>query len=101
ACTAERVRDRVDRGVLTDDALVEALLHVDELLDLALEQLVDRDLRPGGDDGGDVVLVDLLLDHGRGSLDRVAALRELLLDLRDHPFAELRYPSQSSLSLGP
>ena len=38
ARAAERVRDRLDRLVLADDALVQPLLHVDELLDLALEQ---------------------------------------------------------------
>ena len=78
ARAAERVRDRLDRLVLADDALVEPLLHVDELLGLALEQPVDRDARPARDDGGDVVLVDLLLDHRPGLL-RVALL-ELLLE---------------------
>ena len=34
----ERVRDGLDGLVLADDALVQALLHVDELLDLALHQ---------------------------------------------------------------
>ena len=38
ARAAQRVGDRLDRLVLADDALVQALLHVDELLDLALEQ---------------------------------------------------------------
>ena len=66
ARAAQRVRDGLDRLVLADDALVEPLLHVDELLGLALEQLVDRDPGPAGDDGGDVVLVDLLLHHRVG-----------------------------------
>ena len=61
----ERVRDRRDRLVLPDDPLVEALLHVDQLLGLALEQPLDRDARPARDDRGDVVLVDLLLHHRR------------------------------------
>ena len=63
ARAAQRVRDRGHRLVLADHAAVEALLHVDQLLGLALEQAVDRDPGPAGDDGGDVVLVDLLLDH--------------------------------------
>ena len=63
ARAAQRVRDRRHRLVLADHALVQALLHVDQLLGLALEQAVDRDARPAGDDDGDVVLVDLLLDH--------------------------------------
>jgi hypothetical protein len=38
ARAAERVRDRLDRLVLADDALVEPLLHVDQLRGLAFEQ---------------------------------------------------------------
>ena len=52
-------RDGGDGLVLADDALVQALLHVDELLDLALEQAADRDARPARDDLGDVLGVDL------------------------------------------
>ena len=47
SCSPARERrsaldDRADRLVLTDHALVQALLHVDELLDLTLEQPRDR-----------------------------------------------------------
>src|SRR3982074_444855 len=45
-----RVRHRGDGVGLADDALVQALLHVDELLDLALEQARHGDTRPLGDD---------------------------------------------------
>ena len=76
ARAAERVRDGLDRRVLADDPLVQPLLHVDELLDLALEEPRDRNPRPRGDDGRDVVLVDLLLHHRR--LGRLLALVELL-----------------------
>ena len=58
------VRDRLDRLVLADDALVQPLLHVDQLLGLAFEQARDRDARPARDHLCDVVLVDLFLDHG-------------------------------------
>ncbi len=53
--TPDRVRDGGDCLVLSDDALVEPLLEVDELLHLAFEQLVDRDPGPGGDDGRHVL----------------------------------------------
>jgi hypothetical protein len=43
------VRDGDDRLGLADDALVQALLHVHELLDLALEQARHRDAGPLGD----------------------------------------------------
>ncbi len=52
-----------DRLVLADDALVEALLHVNQLLDFAFHQPAHRDVGPLGDDLGDVLLVDLLLEH--------------------------------------
>ena len=72
---AQSVRDRLDRLVLADHALVQPLLHVDQLLGLALEQPVDRDAGPARDDGGDVVLVDLLLHHRVLELRAVALLR--------------------------
>ena len=55
--------DGLDRLVLADDALVQALLHVDELLDLALHEPADRDAGPLGDDLGDVLGGDLLLEE--------------------------------------
>src|SRR5512134_2589840 len=63
ASSAERIGDRLDGLLLADDPLMQALLHVDELLGLALEQARDGDARPARDDGGDVVLVDLFLHH--------------------------------------
>ena len=78
---ADRVRDGLNGLVLADDALVQPLLHVDELLDLALHQPADRDVRPLADDFGDVFLVDLFLQHApapawprpRGALPRRAS----------------------------
>ena len=73
--------------VLPDDALVQPLLHVDELLDLALEQPRDRDPGPRRDDRGDVVLVDLLLHHRRRA--RLLALGELPLELGQDAVTDL------------
>ena len=53
--------DGDDRLVLADDALVELVLHPDELLRLGLGELEDGDARPHGDDVGDLVLADLRL----------------------------------------
>ena len=44
------VGDGLDGLVLADDALVQALLHVDELGLLALQQARHRDAGPRGDD---------------------------------------------------
>ncbi len=58
---ADGVGDGVDGLVLADDALVQALLHLQQLVRLGLHHLVDRDAGPLGDDLGDVVLVHHLV----------------------------------------
>ena len=50
--------------VLSDNALVQAIFHVDELLDFALHQTADGNMRPFAHDFGDVFFVDLFLEHG-------------------------------------
>jgi hypothetical protein len=65
-----RVRDGGDGLVLADDAPVQPLLHLEQLLDLALDEPADRDAGPPADDVGDVVGVDLLLQHLAGGLER-------------------------------
>ena len=60
---AHGVGDGRDGLVLADDALVQALLHVDELGLLALHEAGHGDARPRGHDAGDVVGVDLLLEQ--------------------------------------
>ena len=94
----QRIGHGLDGLVLADDALVEALLHVDQLLGLALEQARDRNPGPAGDDLGDVVLVDLFLDHGL-DLGR-GALLELALELRQLAVADLRDPLEVAVPLG-
>ena len=74
SCRPARARriafgDGVDGLVLADDALVQPLFHVDELLDFAFHQPADRDVRPLADDLGDVFLVDFLLQHAVALLE--------------------------------
>ena len=78
---ADGVGHRGDGLVLADDPLVEDLLHADELLHLALHEAGDGDAGPLGDDLGDVLLVDLLLEHLLGGLELGEALGGLV-DLR-------------------
>ena len=61
ARAADRLGHGDDRLVLADDALVELLLHPDELLRLGFRELEDRDARPHGDHVGDLFLADLRL----------------------------------------
>ena len=57
------VRHGGDRLVLADDALVQLVLHADELGLLALQQPRDGHAGPRRDDLGDVVRVDLFLEQ--------------------------------------
>ena len=59
----DRVGDRHDGVVLPDDPLVEQLLEMHQLRGLRLHQPVERDAGGLGDDLGDVLGVDLLLEH--------------------------------------
>ena len=72
--------DRDDRLVLADDALVQPLFHVNQLLDFAFHQPADRDVRPLADDLGDVFLVDFLLQHPLALLE-LGQPRFLVADL--------------------
>ncbi len=55
ARAADRFRDGGDRDLLADHALVEFLLHADQLLGLGLGQFEDRDPGPHRDDVGDLL----------------------------------------------
>ena len=81
ARAANGVRDRDDRLVLSHHALVQAVFHLEQLLDFAFHQPAHRNARPLADDFGDILFVDLFLEH---ALDRLQALqaRLLVLDLR-------------------
>ena len=52
------VRHSLDGLLLADDALVQALLHVDQLLSLVFEQAVDRYACPQRDQAGHVLRID-------------------------------------------
>jgi hypothetical protein len=85
--------------VLTDHPLVEPLLGMHELLDLALHQPRDRNARPPADHLGDVVLVHLFLHHRL--LGRRRGRAELPLELRQLAVADLGDPLEITLALRP
>ena len=76
AGAADRLRDGGDRDLLADDALVQLLLHADELLGLGLGQLEDGDAGPHRDDVGDLLLAD---DRAGALLAGAPLLLELAL----------------------
>ena len=92
AGAADRIGHRRDRLVLTDDALVEAVLHANELLDLALHQAAHRNVGPLGDHVGDVFLVDFLLQHALTLLEvgePLFLLANPSFELRNAPVLQL------------
>src|SRR3954467_13662403 len=94
----QRVGDGRDGLVLPHDALVQPLLHVDQLLGLAFQQPVDGDPGPARDYRCDVVLVDLLLHHRRPGL--VASL-QLALELGQLAVADLGHALELAVALRP
>ena len=95
----------VDRVVLADHPLVQHVLHADELRHLALHEPAHGDAGPLGDDLGDVLLVDLLLQHllARPGARRAArsSASISLLELAHRAVAELRGPLEVAVALGP
>ena len=63
ASAAHGVGHGVNRVVLTDDAQLQAIFHLEQFLNLAFEHLRNRDAGPFRDDFGDVFGVDLFLEH--------------------------------------
>ena len=87
------VRHRNDGLVLTDDSLVQACLHVNQLLDFALHQPGHRDVGPLADHLGNVLFVDFLFQHALAGLQRYEArfgIANLLLELRHAAILQLR-----------
>jgi len=90
---ADGVRHEEERFVLAHHALAEAVLDVEQLLHLALEEAGDGDARPLRDHLGHVLGVHLLLEHLllRLQLGQLLVLvQELLLELGKRPVLELR-----------
>ena len=77
------------RLLLADDALGQLVLHVEQLVALAFEHLVDRDAGPARDDLRDVVGRHRLLDQRRAAPSVALRRRELLLELGDDAVGQL------------
>ena len=91
AIAEDGVGDEAHGFVLADDAIFEAIGHLDELLDFAFEHAGDGNAGPLGDDGGDIVLVDLLFEEGVGfdGFHLLLGGLNILLDLGEAAVAEL------------
>jgi len=101
-----RIRDRPYRVGLADQTRAEVLLHVQELRRLALQQPPGGDAGPRGDDVGDVVSTDLVLDHDVRSTARgfrLVAIRlvELPFHRRNLAVEDRRGAPEVSLTLQP
>src|SRR5262249_13823380 len=86
------VGHRLDRLLLADHTLVQALPEAEELLLLALEQLRDRYAGPPADDLRDVLLGDLFLEQRRTLFVKTRLrLGELLLEIDDSAVLDLSH----------
>lgn len=94
---ADGAGNRRDGLILADDALMQLVLEVDELLHLALHHLGHRDAGPGGHHLGDFLLRHLLLKDGTVLLlvvQGLFCLLQLALQLGDTAVANLGGPHQ-------
>ena len=73
---AHRIAHRADRVILADEPLANLILHLQELLPFAFDQLVHGNARPFGDDLRNLLRIDLLSYH---RLSLGLPLRELYL----------------------
>jgi hypothetical protein len=71
---ANGIRHHPKGIILADHALVQPLLHMDQLLCLALQQARDRDARPARHDLGDLLGVDFLFQQRWSSWSLFEAL---------------------------
>ncbi len=92
-----RVGDGAHRLVLADDALLQRIFHLEELVLLAFQHLVDRDAGPARHDGGDLLGRHRFLGEGVGLL--VLDGLELALETGDHAIAELAGAGEVALAL--
>ena len=98
-----RVRDRGHRVVLADHPLVQLVLHADELLHLALHEARHRDAGPLRHDLGDVLLVDLFLQHRVTALELVEAIGanlDLRVEIAHRAVAKLGGALEVAVALG-
>ncbi len=67
--------------LLADHAIVQPLLHVHQLLDLAFEEPGHGDVRPAAHHLGHVFLIDLLLEQASAPITGRADLLEASLEI--------------------
>ena len=91
ASTTYGVTDLAHRLGLPDDALIEVVLHAEQLLALTLEHATCGDAGPGRHHLGDVVGRDLLLHHRRLTRSGLRGdASQLLFERRDLGVEQLR-----------
>ena len=101
AVAANGARHRMHGLVLADDALMQLVFQVGELLHLALHHLLDRDARPCGHHLGDLVFGDLLLQNRAVLLladKRLLRRLQALLQLGNGGIAQLRSARKVALA---
>ena len=94
--------DGIDGLFLAHDASMQLVFEMQQPLFLTFQQLGNRDSRPAGDDGGNVVFVHLLFGEPRSVLMRQPRFlgRQLFLQSGEGAVPKLGYAVQIVLALG-
>ena len=95
--------DLFDRLILTDDALVERIIQMQQFFALAFHQFGNRDARPAGDDAGDFFLGHLVAQQravALGFLGDLLLVGQLFLKLRQLAVFQLGGAIQIIIALG-
>ena len=94
-----RIRNRLDRSILTNKTFVQPLLHMEQLLLLALHHPPNGNASPRGNNLGDVGGADLLGDHPRGFLLGLGSSLHLLLKAGNLTVEDLGRSPEVALAL--
>ena len=100
AGTPHRLRHRLHRFALTDDALRDLVFHPQQLVALSFEHLVDRNTGPARDDMSDVVGRDGLLDHRALAVFLRLCRGQLLLQFGDAAIGQFARLLELTAALG-
>ncbi len=92
-------RNGGNRFRLTDNALTERRFHLQELLALTLEHLVDRNAGPARDDLRDMGFRHSLVDQSTGCARALFHFRELLFKLGNDAIGKFRRPLKLARAL--
>ena len=91
--STDRITNRLNGLILTDDTLMQFFLQMQQLITLALHHLRYRNTRPASNYFGDIVFIDFLFNQGliTDRVQRVLCALDISFCGRNLTIANLRY----------